>query len=203
MKPLGARAALFFMLRFFAFFLLLTHLPESWRRTAASAFQAEAGIAARLAAAPGTVSAGRAVYPGQPEADIEIVLRLAASGGPPRERVILLDSRTLAGMPHAMTLALFLAGPRLRPWKTLLGLAAANLLSLAGAGALVWLALLSPASPHWERFLVTTAWHATTDNLWYSFVGPLIIWASLACLPPSSSRSLQPLGEIPDEIKPD
>ena len=92
-------------------------------------------------------------------------------------KVIVLDSRSLGWLPFAMFIALWGATPLSwnSRWKTMaLGLGgvllfiAATVLASACAGMF--------QDDGWRQVLAGGAYHLLVENLWLSFVGPLLIW---------------------------
>lgn len=132
--------------------------------------------------APRLITAAPATDSAHPGADTEILIPNPITNGLATVRVVLIDSRTIGWMPHAMMLALCLA-TRLTFRRTagllLFGVLAANLLALATVLACVWSAILTDSSPAWQRWLGDTVYQVLVTNLWMSFAGPFLMWVML------------------------
>lgn len=116
-------------------------------------------------------------------ADTEAAVQAAvgSAGSAEDVRGVDFDSRSLGWMPHAMMLALCLATPM--RWKRRWTLAAAGLLTthvfvLTSLAIIVMNGAMTDSTPGWLQWTLPRANHLVLDNLWFSFVVPLVIWVA-------------------------
>jgi len=103
----------------------------------------------------------------------------ARSDGQAQVKVITLDGRSLAWIPHAVWFGLCAATPMNRARKVrmvLAGLPGVQLFVAVTVFNAVLAGLIDETSPRWQASVVEMLNHLLLDNLWVSFVVPLIFW---------------------------
>jgi len=101
--------------------------------------------------------------------------------GANRALAIAFDSVSLDWIPLAMFIALVIATPL--PWvkrikALVVGATAIELIIAVTIAVNVSYSLASAALPAWERSTLMFANHLLMENLWFSFVPPLLLWAA-------------------------
>jgi hypothetical protein len=94
-------------------------------------------------------------------------------------KVLTLDTRSLGWMPHAVWFALCGATPT--SWRRrlkMLGLGTLGIQLFFGITIFImaFSALLPVSAPPWESYVAEVLKHFLLDNLWLSFVTPVVIW---------------------------
>jgi hypothetical protein len=182
LKPPDSKKIGGFALRFALVFALLACPWHGLKTAFAGILRVETEPILKLLLAPRLVAASVTNRPDHPLADLEIIVSNPSQVIPHAARVILLDSRSVAWMPHVMTMALCLATPLPFRGKVLLttaGVVLASVLGILTVVASVWRATITETAPVWLHFVCDTLYTVLVTNLWSSFVGPLLIWLML------------------------
>jgi len=94
-------------------------------------------------------------------------------------KVITLDGRSLAWIPHAVWFALCGSTPVSWPRRVkmlLVGFALVQIFVGVTVFSVVLGGLVQDSSPNWQTALLQVLNHLLVDNLWVSFVMPLLVW---------------------------
>jgi hypothetical protein len=174
-----------FVLRFAVIYGVLVLPWEPLRQYTTRLFQVETRWVLGLTFGQKRVHVEPWKHPEHPSIDSRVTIeeaRQTQAAGERPLKVIMLDGRSLGWIPHAFWLALCGATPgdyfkRLR--MLFAGLVPLQLLVAAGVLSATLPAFLDESSKRWQAYLVEGLNHLLVENLWFSFVVPLLVWSLL------------------------
>lgn len=170
-----------FALRFVLTFIVLVLPWPPFQRSLTSLFQSEMRFLLGVAFPRALLRVEPYRDPQHSSIDTKISLedvRDVRPDGQVPVKLITLDSRSVCWTPHAFWLALFAATPGVWRKKVKGFLTGTGLVQFFVATTIVMTALsaMPDPSPAWRVYLVAALNHLLLDNLWLSFVAPLIFW---------------------------
>lgn len=202
------RTLALFGLRFLVIFTLLVLPWKSFREFAGGVFQLESQLLLSVCLPQKLVDVEAYRDPQHRSIDTKILLsdpRNARPDGTVAAKVLTLDLFSLAWIPHAVWFALCGATPVTWPRRikmVLAGIIVTQLLVGTTIFSTALTVVLPESAPAWQSWVLAALNHLVLDNLWFSFVPPLLLWVVWLASQGDWQEALQPKAAHPKpEVK--